>query len=245
MNTSNNSAKLSVEYRGVEGRSPRFAALKSNELSESLRERFTGWDVVHRAYISNTKKAIAFGGGTRSYIQLTGPMLLLANGEQTRARITVYDQDYSGKALRVEYGLYRLVCTNGLMGWGSVAEPIRIPHHKNRTDMLMQLDQIITNSASVFTKIVDDANRLLATNFRGHWALVLDEAATIVGLPKKTVEKVRALIVLGKNRVEDKPDTIWGLYNIINEVERVTARKNSVLYMQRDNQLLDAIKLVA
>lgn len=243
MNTITNKydQSLSITYRGMEGRTPRFAALNAVELCNRLSQRFPEWTTEFNTREKRTKRAIEFGGGSQSIITLrSGNTLQLHNGELLRGQIVVRDQDYAGRALTVEFGLYRLVCTNGLMAFRSISEPIRIPHHMNRTEMLLRLDQIILDSSAVFQRLVDEANRLTLLPV-SDWSATLTAVATAVGLPKYTVQSIERSIANRMTRAEDNAATVWGVYNIINEFDRRNARRNSTAYADRDREVLDLI----
>lgn len=235
---------LTVDYRTKVGSSrPTFAALNMSEFVDALRSKFPSWEVTHRAYIKNHLKAAqAFGSGNKHYITMrSADTLRLVNGESLRGEIRIIDQDYAGRALTVEYGMYRLVCSNGLFAFRSIATPIRITHHLNKTEMLMRLDSIIVASSEVFNRMVEQANELLTATITMP-VTVLERVAMAVGISKRTLEQLKTMAYWKQNRPEDNINTVWGLYNMINEVDRQAARRNSVAYIERDTKLIDAIQ---
>lgn len=237
-------SSMTVNYRTKSGLDKAtFAALDNTELVQRLTERFPSWEVSTRVYNkSHTKAASAFGGGAKYYTTLrSNETLRLVNGEALRGEIRIIDQDYSGRALTVEFGLYRLICTNGLYGFRSMSEQtIRITHHVGKAGILMQLDQLIVASSEVFSRMVEQANALLTAPIDYPLA-TLQRVALQVGISKKTYNRIRAAIENGAVRPEDNVNTAWGLYNVINEIDRMSARKNSVAYLQRDTQVIDSI----
>jgi hypothetical protein len=234
---------MTVNYRTKSGlNKATFAALDNTELVQRLTERFPSWSVFSRTYNkSHTKAASAFGGGAKYYTTLrSNETLRLVNGEALQGEIRIIDQDYSGRALTVEFGLYRLICTNGLYGFRSVSESIRITHHVGKAGILMQLDNLIVASSAVFSNMVEQANALLLAPIDYPLA-TLQRVALQVGLSKSTYNRIKSIIDWRSGRPEDNVNTAWGLYNVINEVDRISARRNSVAYLQRDTQVIDSI----
>lgn len=221
---------LEVTYKGDKGR---FASVDQGELADELRKTFPDWTV--QATIresSHLKAAQKVGGGQRSLITLRqNAPIVLPGGDVVYPMIRVRDQSFPGAALTVTYGLYRQVCTNGLMAFSSVAVPTTIPHYKNRTEMLIHLSNVIAESAQKFAAIVAHVNSAISM-------VVLDPAAAIekMRLPNRTKAKAIIAITTGAFRKEDNLHTVWGLYNFVNEIDRVTARSNSWAYIDRDRR---------
>ena len=232
-------SSLSVEFKGNNGR---FASLNADEVISALSQRFAGsWNVTSKTIDkSHTKAAARFGGGSKYWITLRGTeSIALKNGDIVYPQITLRDQTYSGGALQVSFGLYRLVCTNGLMAFRSIVEPVRVPHYKNRVDILMQLVNIIESSAAKFTEVIAAANDIISQP--------VSPLSTIsrLDLPPSLVKRLTDIIQSGLQRPEDDVNTIYGLYNLINEVDRTKARKNSTAYLQRDERMLSALLAAA
>lgn len=236
MNTS-----LAVTYKGTNGR---FASLNEQEVISHLTSRFVdNWTIYSRSFDkSHTKAAQKCGGGSKYWVTLRkNDPVVLRNGDVVYPQIQLRDQTYSGGALQVSFGLYRLVCTNGLMGFKTVVEPVRVPHFKNKANILMQLVNIIESSADRFAAVIAAADELTTTVIRstpGHIISQLD-------LPPSLIKKVTEIIQAGLQRKEDDVNTVYGLYNLINEVDRTRARKNSTAFMDRDERLLGQIIEIA
>lgn len=224
---------LEVTYRGNKGR---FAALNGQELVQELRNRFDGQYVINSTIEDrgHTKAAQKVGGGNLTRVELksrTG--ITLQTGETVYPIMRLRDQNYPGSALTVSFGLYRLVCANGLMAFRSVAEEVRIPHFKNRTETLMYLDRVIAASAEKVNAIIAHVNYLQALT-------VADPIKTIdsMGVPKTVKEQAKVNMATGKVRPEDNLNTVWGIYNFVNELDRTMARANSTAYLTRDENML-------
>jgi hypothetical protein len=161
-------------------------------------------------------------------MRATDPVIL-PSGEHVYPCIRLRDQSYPGASLTVTYGLYRQVCSNGLFAFASIAAPTRIPHFKNRADILMHLGRVIEASAEHFVNIIKEVGRL-------QMVAIPDPVAVIeaMNLPKKTKDKALDAIANRLTRPEDNIKTAWGLYNFVNELDRLTARRGSLAYLDRD-----------
>src|SRR5574343_489474 len=138
---------LGVHYKGEKGR---FASLMADEVISRIEGRFGHQYTVTKwlADKSHTKAAQKVGGGEQYRVTLRAHQpITLRTGDVVYPQITVRDRTYPGSALTVEFGLYRQICTNGLMGFRKVVEPVRVPHFRNREGTLMYLDRIIESSA--------------------------------------------------------------------------------------------------
>jgi Domain of unknown function (DUF932) len=226
---------MSIEFKGTKGT---FASLNTAELISSLESRFPTWGVASKQLDkSHTKAAQKYGGGSQAFITLRqSTAITLRSGDTVYPQIQLRDQTYGGRALEVSFGLYRQVCTNGLMGFKHVAEPIRITHHKGKAGVLMQLVNIIEASANQFAAVLAEADvsSTIVVNMPSH-------IITQLNLPPSLVKKVTELMNANLVRAEDNVNTAWGLYNFINEVDRLRARKNSTAYLNRDANLLGNI----
>lgn len=226
---------MSIEFKGTHGT---FASLNTAELISSLESRFPSWRVLSvQLDKSHTKAAQKYGGGSQAFITLRqSTAITLRSGDIVYPQIQLRDQTYGGRALEVSFGLYRQVCTNGLMGFKHVAEPIRITHHKGKAGVLMQLVNIIEASANQFAAVLAEAD-VSST-------VVVDRPTHVItqlNLPPGLANKLQELVAANLVRAEDNVNTAWGLYNFINEVDRLRARKNSTAYIERDANLLGNI----
>lgn len=223
---------LTVTLRGKAGSKPRFASIAGGELICELQDRFgLQWDIKGEVRDrSDLKAAASFGGGNQTQVIMTAKIpTVLPSGEVLRAQLRVTDQDYAGKCLLITYGFLRLICTNGLMGFRSVATPTRIPHFKNRIETLTYLVDQIEASHIKFSAILAHVVALQSK-------AVINPIAFVEGmeLPAKAKAQVIELIKTGRNRPEDDVNTAWGLYNLVNETDRLSSRRNSTAYAARD-----------
>lgn len=224
---------LSVEFKGEKGR---FVALNPFELRDSL-SSLNNWALSSDiSNMSHTKAAARVGGGHKSIFTLRQTVpITLKSGDVVFPQIIIRDRSFPGGALTVHFGLYRLVCSNGLMAFRSVAAPVRIPHYRNRAQVLMELTRVIQSSGDRFAAIVEEAERLDGLT-------VVDPELAIMAMTLPMSTKKRAIETIGAGlvRPEDDIKTAWGLYNFVNELDRVKARRGSTAYLDRDLNTIPA-----
>lgn len=218
---------LSIEFKGSKGR---FASLNPFELRDVL-QGFPGYTVVSNIIDKgHTKAAQKVGGGHLSLFTLRSiDPVILPTGDVVYPQIMLRDRSYPGGSLTLTFGLYRMVCSNGLFAFRNVATPVSIPHYRNRAQFLMELTRTIAASADKFAAIIAETGRLNSV-------AVLDPKLAIeaMTLPPKVKALAIERIEAGLVRPEDDINTAWGLYNFVNELDRVKARRNSLAYLDRD-----------
>lgn len=181
---------------------------------------------------SHTKGAQQYGGGAvyRHTLRSTVPTTI--NGDTVYPQITIVDRTYAGASLKVFVGFYRLICSNGLTV--SVGETMKwsIDHRLSSVEQLMQLSRSI---AAAWSKVIDAQ-------------LILEKAAAIVvPHPTQLIDQLEVFSSARKaklkeeivyRRPEDNVYTVYGLYNFLNEQDRLTARAGSTAYLDRDTDML-------
>lgn len=224
---------LSVQYRGPRGR---FACVDAEELEHGLRTGLPTWSVVRSTVQVRGKKAELYGGGSRSCIMIRATQsITLPNGDVVFPQVMLRDQTLPGAAMTMQLGFFRQVCSNGLFAFKHIVAPIRVPHFKNRTQLFIYLvDQIVALTEQI-PVLVDAVGKLNNTAIPLPMAYVQS-----LKLPAKVLKRVETIIASRSYRTEDNPHTLWGLYNIINEVDRQSARRGSFAYLDRDQNLLAA-----
>lgn len=180
---------------------------------------------------SHTKGAQQYGGGSiyRHTFRSTVPTEI--NGDMVYPQIQIVDRTYAGASLKVFIGFYRLVCTNGLTV--SVGETMKwsIDHRLSSVEQLMQLSRSI---AAAWSKvIVAQAILQNAAQMQVNPTQVIDALATF-----STAKKEKLKEALPYARPQDDVRTVYGLYNFLNEQDRLTARAGSTAYLDRDTDML-------
>lgn len=221
---------LSIEFKGNKGR---FASLNPFELKDALTTLGDRLNYAVSATVvdkGHTKAAQKVGGGHQSWFTLRSKTpLTLPTGDVVYPQIMLRDRSYPGGSLTLTFGFYRLVCSNGLMAFRHIVQPVSIPHYKNRATILMELTRIIEASQENFVAIANEAHRLASVTVIDP-IKAIEQMAIPPKVKKLAIERVNAGLV----RPEDNIKTAWGLYNFVNELDRVKARRGSMAYLERD-----------
>ena len=195
---------------------------------------------------SHTKAAASVGGGSKVLYTLRSPAKYVIghNGDIVQPVIRIVDQTFPGRTLRVEVGLYRQICTNGLMAFSADFAPIRIAHTTNKRELFTGIAAAIQTAILNVERTIQKARDL-------YYMPVLNPVATVeaLDLPKKLKDRLlntltQRVAVAGLIRPQDNVNTVWGLYNFINESDAKSAR-SPLAALNRDTNMLAAIQSVA
>lgn len=232
----------------LRGPSNSFVAVDHDSLFSAIRTLLPEYSIVVKTYDkSRLKAAASVGGGSRVFYTLRSPVKYdIGNGDIVQPVLRIQDQTFPGRALRVEVGLYRQICTNGLMAFSADFEPIRIAHTTNKRELFTGIAAALVVAVSRVETTIQKARQLYTMP-------VLNPVATVeaLELPKKLKDNLlsslkakRAGMSHMNIRPEDNVNTVWGLYNFINESDTKSAR-SPLAALNRDTGMLAAIQAVA
>jgi dGTP triphosphohydrolase len=162
-------------------------------------------------------------------------------GTTIKPQIIVTNSFNGESSLEVAFGFYRLVCSNGMavsMPRGQDDNILqRIRHIKGKTaeQKLKQLEYQIAALADSFEQRIRSLESLVNIGVRD-----FEIAAILAGLDltKKVKEAVHKLWMNpAERRPEDRTNTVWSLWNIINEQTRLLQRSEAKT-QERDSRLL-------
>jgi len=211
-----------------------FFTINHSQLSDDLALALPNYRIAHypRTSISNKTKQVK---GTKHLYRLRSEHLFQVGNDLVTPMVVLRDQTFPGAALRLHVGLYRLVCSNGLLGV-AISEPtVRIPHFTNRKEQLEGIAAAIFDASARMESIIETANTLTTIQVKAPTTVIES-----LGLPKTLVEKLLLGVKAGNVRPEDDITTVWGLYNYINEV--MFSRTRSVFaVVERDITLVNQI----
>lgn len=232
----------------LKGAKSSFVAIDHDSLYAAIRTVLPDYSIdVRTMDKSRTKAAASVGGGARTFYTLKSPAKYdIGNGDIVQPVLRITDQTFPGRAFRVEVGLYRQICTNGLMAFSADFEPIRIPHTTNKRELFTGIAAALQVAVLRIEATIQKARDLYTMP-------VLNPAATVeaLELPKKLKERLLASInhkmaglSPGGIRPQDNVHTVWGLYNFINETDAKSAR-SQLAALNRDTGMLAALQAVA
>lgn len=211
-----------------------FFAVNHAQLSDDLAIALPNYRVAHQSRTSIAKKTRQVKGDKHLY-RLRSEHLLKVGNDAVTPMIVLRDQTYPGAALRLHVGLYRLVCSNGLLGLAFNESDIRIPHYNNRKEQLEGIAAAIFEASARMESVIETANTLTTTQVRAP-----EEVIKSLSLPKTLTERLLSGITQKAVRPEDDLRTVWGLYNYINE--NMFQRTRSVFAaVERDIDMVNQI----
>jgi len=152
---------------------------------------------------------------TNNYVQLQHPDFAVKNSkgkDEAFTSITLSNSCNGAKPLQMSLGLFRQVCTNGLVAFDQHAESQNIKHIAiNARD----LDRFITPMNSKVNKLLAEVNEMK------HRGLSAEEirklAREAASLRYSNLDDINIDDLLTVNRVEDESNDLWTVFNRIQE----------------------------
>ena len=132
------------------------------------------------------------------------------------------------------------------MAFSADFEPIRIAHTTNKRELFTGIAAALQVAVSRVEATIQKARQLYEMP-------VLNPVATVeaLDLPKKLKDSILTSLKIrasgtgsGLIRAQDNLNTVWGLYNFINESDAKSAR-SPLAALNRDTDMLVAIQAVA
>jgi hypothetical protein len=158
-------------------------------------------------------------------------------------QLLLRNDNTGSRAMLVGVGLFRLVCFNGLMVSFGDAFTSKVRHidGPKAHDILDKLPGIIEaqmvriRNGQVFDDALDAAGQGVKDPIQvvGNLPIALNVKHTVV-----------RKIAMGRTRPEDDVNTVWGLYNVVNEVTRNHSSRMDIA-LDKDIGLLGHIQLLA
>ena len=152
---------------------------------------------------------------TSNYVQLQHPDFAVKNKhgkDEAYTSITISNSCNGAKPLQMNLGLFRQVCTNGLVAFDRHAEAQNIKHIAiNYSD----LDRFITPMNSKVDKLLHEVDLMK------HRGLSIEDmrklATEAASLRYRNLSDINIEDLLTVNRVEDESNDLWTVFNRIQE----------------------------
>jgi len=212
-------------------------------------ERALTDDLLTGVDVGTTKRVRNDGRGTKHMItwDLVDQTAYI-NGDKITPRIILYNSYEKECALTLHIGFLRWVCNNGMFT-GDATYATRIIHRVGET-CEDKLDELYTGVAAAIQFITsgelvrqmnDATSKRLSTS---EMCLI---AAQLGCLSKRSkLRLVEKIIRPGlRLREEDRNNTVWTLWNMVNEEIRTSSRGGEVRLAERNNGLLSSISELA
>jgi hypothetical protein len=152
---------------------------------------------------------------TNNYVQLQHPDFAIKNNKgknEALASLTITNSCNGGKPLQLDLGVYRQVCSNGLIAFDQAAESETIKHIQVNYS---NLDHFIANISRKTSTILNEFGKLKNTN------LSVDEMRRLAYESAKlrydNLDDINIDDLLSINRIEDEGNDLWMVFNRIQE----------------------------
>jgi hypothetical protein len=214
-----------------------YKTIESTPILESVERTLNSLGIEYyysRQQLAGTKEQFTF--------RLHG-LTTTIHGDECTPQILITNSYAKESALIVGVGTFRLVCTNGLIV-GDVTYKSRIVHRTGPTAD-MKLDELPHKLFEAVCYI------------RECWASDIEEATStklseqqmidITGnlrVPDVVKDRTIAQVALNIRRPEDGANTVWALFNLVNENIRKCSRSDNARVTHNKN-LLEDINLLA
>ena len=150
-----------------------------------------------------------------NYVQMQHPDFAVKNSkgkDEAYTSITISNSCNGAKPLQMSLGIFRQVCTNGLVRFDQHAESENIKHIEIN---YMNLDRFITSVTNKTGKLLNEVSEMK------HKGLSLEEmrklATEAASLRYNDLEDINIDDLLIVNRVEDESNDLWTVFNRIQE----------------------------
>lgn len=167
-------------------------------------------------------------------------------GSDMVPRVMLRNSFVPGTSCLILGGFYRFVCANGIMV-GTETFRERVIHRvgPKADEWIEDFPQMIAACVEhLVFKSAAQLNRATETDVSDfNVGQIINN--NILKLPKKTVKAVWDVYSTFSEREEDVLDTVWGLYNIVNEQLRLTHEENEARTFDHNNNLLENILKIA
>jgi hypothetical protein len=152
---------------------------------------------------------------TNNYVQMQHPDFAVKNNkgkDEAYTSITISNSCNGAKPLQMSLGMFRQVCTNGLVRFDQHAESENIKHIEIN---YRNLDRFITSVTNKTDKLLAEVNEMK------HRGLSIEDmhklATEAARLRYSNLDDINIDDLLTVNRVEDESNDLWTVFNRIQE----------------------------
>jgi hypothetical protein len=150
-----------------------------------------------------------------NYVQLQHPDFAIKNSkgkDEALASLTITNSCNGNKPLQLDMGVYRQVCSNGMVAFDRAAESEKIKHIQINYN---NLEHFISNVTRKTSTILNEFEKLKHTDLSiNDMRKLAYEAAQ---LRYNNLEDINIDDLLSVNRIEDEGNDLWTVFNRIQE----------------------------
>ena len=197
--------------RAFAGTSDRYAFFPTDTVIEALRE--SGWaPVVAQEQRSRQEERFGFQKHLIRFHRRED--LGRAALHDSRLEVVLMNSHDGGCAFRIYAGVFRLVCSNGLVVADASYGSVSIRHSHKTVDQVITASQGIAGDSDRIGSHIESFRQKVLTD-----AERSDFAARALTLRYETVEAapVRPSFLLEPKRAEDRGNSLWQTFNVVQE----------------------------
>ena len=193
------------------GTSDRYSFFPTDTVIEALRE--TGWAPVI-AQEQRARSEDRFGFQKHLIRFHRREELGRASLHDSRIELVLMNSHDGGCAFRIYAGVFRLVCSNGLVVADASYGSVSIRHTHKTVDAVIAASQNIAGDSDRIGSHIESFRQRTLTDVEKN-----DFAARALTLRYETVEEapVRPSFILEPTRIEDRGNSLWQTFNTVQE----------------------------
>jgi hypothetical protein len=200
--------------------SNRYSFVSTNELLNDFDK--LGWKPTHVK--QNGQKSYA-----RHIVRLTNDNLgfMDLNNDKVRPQIVIDNSHNGGSSAKLYMGLFRLICTNGLVvSMPGMYTSVKLRHVGIKMDELKKLMEIVINQYKVINTHIDEMQRVIITPEQSEQfvikAMAVREPHLFINADgtineQKVTSYIKPMEILQPLRSEDSNNDLWSIFNNIQE----------------------------
>lgn len=187
--------------------SERYKMVRTMDLVEGLMNN--GWEVTSAKELKTTSKEKY--GHQFHVLKMENPSLFLGDGE--KFQVVISNGADLVTPLQIQAGIFRLVCSNGLVAGRNFIPPVKLSHVGSIREVVSQtMDQL----PSLLEKVGDSVNLMKQAPITQSQAEQLAQKAYFLRHNKEASEITIADLINPRREVDKSPD-LWTRFNVIQE----------------------------
>lgn len=177
--------------------------------TKSLADKFKSMGFVVAQYSEKSVRNAKRQGYQKHQVRLEHPTLLTSSHSDVKLQLVITNSHDGSSSFSVRLGIYRLVCSNGLMV-GRDFEAIRLRHTGSIIEQVDEaVERMVAQTKKLDQMIEKMKNRILTKEEQNQFM----EKAVKLRYPKKDSDDVAMPII----RREDQGDDLFTVYNRVQE----------------------------
>jgi hypothetical protein len=192
--------------------SDRYTHIPTSQVIEDIMD--LGWEVVEVQQVNARVRK-----GTQKHIVIfRNPDVIIEgeDGDDVYPQILLTNSHDGKNSFKFEAGLFRMICSNGLVIKSENFEEVKI-RHLNYT--FEELTEVIAKMVDELPLIVDSMNAMKEKEMSDDEILSFISNALLLRFSKKELNRIAIdpLQMLEVKRVEDEGNDLWKVFNVVQE----------------------------